>query len=401
MGHSIIPVLFVAIICGMFGYFLIRGCMPRFLALFITISRFAIPFIYFAWYYNPLWNVRDDLWYFWKGTIILESGFNSFFILFSHLGQRVLFAVTGSSEIVYPWFNSLAQYLFGVHYYSSVFLVIAFTFLSARVLYHLILEAGFDSIYAMGVLILSIFHWQLVGWTFLNMRDPLVLMLIILSFYFIIRLTRHISIHDAVFLIGIFLIFLWLRFYVPVLIVSSTLIWLIFNQRGLKKIMMIMAAGALSIFIIAYIGYNRIMSSVSHNMQPLVRHQYFTILYDMIHFILTPRPWKLPPHTGYMLPASWLHWALLPFSLIGILLLYRRSREFRLCAIFMAIVIFFYGSFPIENGFRYRLQFDFVLAWAQFHFFWTIFHLHPPDKALPAESLEEFSRNYGDDALAQ
>src|SRR5438046_1080340 len=66
---------------------------------------------------------------------------------FSPEGRLALFNVSGRVHIIYPWWNLVAIWLFGEHYYSPVFLNVGLTFLAGYFLHRTLGLVGFEKRY--------------------------------------------------------------------------------------------------------------------------------------------------------------------------------------------------------------------------------------------------------------
>src|SRR5207247_2658736 len=95
--------------------------------------------------------------------------------------------------------------------------------------------------------------------------------------------------------------------------------------------------------------------------------------------LLTPRPWNIEQEYMFLLVPSIFHWALILPTLIGAVLLWKRSRFERMLIIYLALVILLCSFVPEVQGPRQRFQVAFILARMQFEFFWNA--IHAPLKA--------------------
>src|SRR5437016_10145383 len=205
------------------------------LASLVAAIKLFVPFAYFAWLYDGSWNLLDDLSYVEEGLYLRDSGFDPLTVFFSPEGRLALFNVSGGAHIIYPWWNMVAISMFGEHYYSPVFLNVGLTFIAAWVLSRTLGLVGFEKRYRQAFFVFFLIHWDIIAWSsFLNLKDTLVMTLTILNFWLLYEWVARPAARGIPLFAGICLtmaLFLWIRFYIPLLILTAVAIWLIFDNR--------------------------------------------------------------------------------------------------------------------------------------------------------------------------
>jgi len=334
--------------------------LSRWSALLLGVIKAAIPFVYFAYYYDRSWNLVDDVAYFMGADRLMASGQNPLLSLFTQAGRDQLMAITGGRHFLYTWWNLLALYLFGTVYSSPIFLNVATTFVSAALMFKIVRASGCDEKYAKWLSIFFLLHWDILCWSsFVNLKDTLVLMLTVVAVYSGMRFVQTRKIRHAVILAGVVFAFLWIRFYIPVLLLTCLAAWAVFVAKRFKKIllMVIALAGVLIVF----------PAGAFQTFQQMHKGEW---IYGPIQMALSPQPWAIVPEYSFLLIPSICHWVFFVPGLVAGVWLFRKNPAFRFAAIYLVTVVFFYGLLPDVRGVRERFQVSWVLAWVQFDFLW-------------------------------
>jgi len=349
-----------------FASFIILTRYFSFSISFIAASvKVLIPFFYFAFFINTSWMLLDDVTYVKGGMELLGRGNNPFTIFFDPIGRMKLFQLAGGHHILYYWWNMLGQYFFGSHYYSSVFLNILTTVIGGVFLYKIAIECGFSQKYSKILFLFFLLHWEVLTWaSLINLKDTLVMVLTIVAFYYILNVSKNPrNIRVWILALLAIILFFWIRFYIPIVILSALCLWAAFFRKGIYRILMIVASIALFGFIYHYIG----SSSLLIHFNKFIFH-----LYGVFRAALTPQPWQIESGYSFLVPASTLHWLFFIPMIIGGWCLWRNSKEARLFLTYFALILLLYGSYTALQGPRHRFQVTFVIAWMQFHFIWII-----------------------------
>ena len=373
-----LPALFVILMGTIVSVRFIRVSLPASIAL--ALVKASVPFLYFGYYSNRAWHLLDDMTYYEVGRLLLAKGNNPFFIFFTVDGRERLFSVAGGNHILYYWWNLLAVYLFGPYYSSPVFLNVAMTFVSAAFIGGIARVAGCSESYAKYLAGFFLLQWDLFVWSSLvNLKDTLVILLTVAAIYFGMQVVQRREIRYLLFLAVPLYAMLWIRFYVPILLLVALLLWTALTVHGSKRflVMLFSAAGAFAVLH---------LSSAEPFIWQYLRADW---IYGIVRFIFTPLPWSISPEYSFLTASSILHEVtVVPAIIVGVRLA-RNNAGFRFVAIYFLVVILFYGHVPPRQGPRERMQICWVLAWGQFECLWLLadstLHARAPGEASPGD----------------
>lgn len=371
-----LPALFVLVVGTIVSVRLIRYTVPTAMAL--ALVKASLPFVYFAFYSNRAWHLLDDMTYYEVGRLLLTKGNNPFLVLFTADGRERIFSLAGGNHILYYWWNLLAVYLFGPYYSSPVFLNVAVTFVSAVFIDGIARTAGYSESYAKHLAGFFLLHWDLLAWSSLvNLKDTLVILLTVAAIYFGMQLVQRRQLRYFALLTIPLYAMLWIRFYVPILLLVALLFWTGLTLRGPKRslLMLFSAAGA---FVILY------MSAAAPFIGQYLRADW---IYGILRFIFTPLPWSISPEYSFLTVPSILHEVMVvPAIVVGVRLA-RNNAGFRFAALYFLVVILFYGHVPPRQGPRERMQICWVLAWGEFESLWRLANGVLPGRVLSGRSV--------------
>lgn len=208
------------------GVFQLRKVLPFFASASVAAIKVVIPLVYFSWFYDATWNFIDDITYFTQASKLIEEGFHPITLFFHKEQLGNLFIVSGGPHILYLWWNLLSEYFVGPFYYAPVFFNVALTFVAARMMFRLALLAGFVKNYAQCLAIFFLLHPDVLVWSSLvNLKDVLLLTLTTAFFTLLIDLNKNRTFAKVAKLATVFFLFLWIRFYIPLLILAVVGIW--------------------------------------------------------------------------------------------------------------------------------------------------------------------------------
>lgn len=334
---------------------------PAPVALPIAVLRVAIPVVYFAWFYDGRWTFLDDVTYVEQGAHLLYAGYDPFTVFFRKDGLILLFSLAQGVHILYGWWNHLAQFLFGPYYYSAIFLNVILSVVVAEILYRFAALAGFSPQYARGLHLFALLHWDILSWvSFINLKDVAVLTLSLTTLYLSVRAldtSRSDRVRSLAGVGGVLFTLLWIRFYMPVLILAALGLWVLLRQAGWRKYAVVGGAALMALLLVP----THLIPSGWIQLSPAA------MVFGLVRFALTPQPWAIEPAYAFLLLPSMLHWLFFLPSLAGGVLLWRRSRATALLLLYLAVVVLFYAVVPELQGPRQRLQVAFALIWMQFH----------------------------------
>lgn len=362
MAEGLTPGLFVAaVVVGCFGFLVLARDIPAWAALLVTTAKMTLVVAYFAWM-GTRWTFYDDVSYLQQGRQLLAAGYDPLTILFRADGLQTLFVTSGGVHILYGWWNLLAQFMFGSDYFAPVLLNVGSTFVAGAFLFRICRLAGFGEQYARGLLVLFLLHWDVLAWsTVANMKDVLLLTLTVASLYWFARFslpeTRGRKKVVAAAALGtILFLLLWIRFYVPVLLLGTFALWVLLKRSGWRKYVLLGGiAGALLLVL------PRVIPSGLVQLAP------GAAIVGVARALLTPQPWSIDPGYSFLLIPSLLHWLFLLPMVVGAVGVWRWSPVGALVVLYAGTIVLFYGLVPELQGPRQRLQIAFVLAWCAYH----------------------------------
>ena len=354
--------LLVAFVVWLLGLWICSRDLPFLVALAVTSVKVAIPVVYFGWFFDGDWTFRDDLIYLSRGSLWLQHGLTPVRALIAPAPEGISLLMSSG---LYEWWNLLAQWLFGQHYYAPVFLNVLLTFVSGYFLFRLVRLSGFSEGYAKVLLVFFLLHWDVLAWSsFANLKDTLVMTLTVAGFYFIVGLSKRVTLGRLLGLGLIISIFFTIRWYVPAFMIAAGLLWGVLYLRGRRRYLLLLCCAIGGLGVVGRLGLG-VFTATFAQLSP-------TSIYGTIRTMFSPVPWSIDPGYSFLLVPSVLHWLLFLPALLGGWMLWRQSREAALLLIYLALILLLYGFVPEQQGPRHRLQVSFVIAWAQFHFFWVM-----------------------------
>lgn len=330
-------------------------------ALLISLLRVGLTLVYFSYLFTNDMLMKDDQVYHELSVFLFDRGWGPIRMILEPQGFREVGAFVGSGHNFYYWWNLLAFTLFGKFYYSAVFLNVGLTFVSAALLYQLLLESQCTKTYAKYCCIFFLLHWDIITWSsFVNLKDMLVLTLTILSMLTMAKLLKSFSIAKLLIVLAVFGLFTMIRYYLPALLTMAGLTWHILEKRNWKIIALVPIAILVALTL---------MPSVIRDLS------YFQIglpFYPALRFFLMPQFWTLEPNEQFLFISALCHWLLFIPLLYGATLIWKLSPVGRLVLIYSAVIIAFYSLVPELQGYRHRMQISFAIAWCQFHALWML-----------------------------
>jgi hypothetical protein len=350
--------------------------MPLILAAPAVLLRVGMTALYFALFFDGSWCMADDLNYFDDSARMLRDGFNPISVLFTSDGLDALYNAATGHHILYYWWNMTAMYCFGEHYYAAIFLNVLCTFVSGFLLNRIATMLGFSRNYRVGLELFFLLHWDGITWgAFVNLKDCLVQMLTVAGMYCVVRFCLLRDWWSVIGFAVILQLFYWVRFYLPVLILVSTVIWAVWQWRDPRKYLLLPIICAATYFAVPTIG----------NSGDAIEPRGF--VYGFCVILVSPLPWQWIREEFWVLGvASGFHLLFLLPAAYGAWQLWQTSRMFRLFIIYLFVVLSFYAVVEDLRGARQRFQLSFIFAWLQFQFLWSMRPAAAP-KAVPASHL--------------
>lgn len=361
MGRGLtLEILLPAAACCALAIALVWRRLGPPLSCLVSILRFAVPVLYFAWFYDGTWTISDDVFYY-EQSHALRAEYTLSDLVLSKEGLRALFSTNHARHAFYYWWNAFCQTLLGDTYFTPVLVNVALSMAAGSLFCQVLELSGLDRRYTRLWLLFFLCHWDAVSWTsFVNIKDPMVLFLTNVALCSTMRILVQRRVVWLLPLAASFALLSYTRFYVPVILVLATLTWLLLHGQHWMRILF---AGLIALPVL----YLAPQVEFSWRLGP------GQVSYQAIHFLLTPQPWAVTPHYGFILVAQTLHWVFFASALLGLLFLLRRHHPPALLPlIYTAGLIALYAICFDQHAARYRLQFSMVTAWLQFHCFWFL-----------------------------
>jgi hypothetical protein len=330
-------------------------------ALAIAFVKTALPLGYFAFAFQPQWTFLDDLYYLHQGEVLLRHGFHPFASLLDPRMWAELVGMASGLHILYGWWNFLAQWLFGTHYWSAVFLNVIVSAIAARCLHALLIQADWSRRHATAAAIFFALHWELLAWCSVsNLKDILVLALLLYQCKAMMQLarTREGRLRAFVVLSVCVVLLCFVRFYLPILAFIAFFGWLLLSRQDVSRLRLALLASIVAAAVMGFVVARLRGTGAAIDVGGAV--------VGLLRVIVTPQPWSVDEAFGFMLLPSALHWlflALLPFGVYG---LWRDNGVGRFVLILLAILTCFYAMVPDLQGPRSRVQMLPLIATVQF-----------------------------------
>lgn len=331
-------------------------------------AKVLLPMLYFAFVFDGSWTFLDDWGYFDHGRVLVQSGYNPVSFLFHTDSLLTLFILVGGNHVLYDWYNFLTQWLFGGFYFAPVFLNVGLTFGIAWMGYRIALSSKSPRQYAQGLFVFLLLQWELLAWSSLvNLKDTLVLFLTVALVYagmqFIETRRKRYIVGVAVLVI----LFYWIRFYVPLILLLSAFAYLLPSAPLRIKLWSTVLIGGLVAGYGAYAGWDQLLAAAG----TLTLGS--RIVLGTVKMALSPQPWSIDPNYSFLLLPALLHWILFVPTVIGCVMLWQDVPRARVLIVYLLTALVVYGAGLDElQGPRHRVQLIFMYAWAQFHFLWYL-----------------------------
>ena len=344
----------------------LRGRLPLPVALAVLVAKFALPVAYFAWMFDGTWTFIDDYTYLRVSRELLVEGLTPITVFAEPINLLRLDSWSGV-QFGYGWWNMLAQYLIGPHYYAPVLMNVALSCGSAAALYALAREAGYQRGYAQALMVFFMLHWEVLSWSsVLNMKDVLIFTLAPAALLLAVRMRRRFSIGRLLLLLVIAGIFLVIRPYSIVLIGGAVVGWSAMGGGADARRRLLRVVGTSVVAALLILPFVRPLVALAiYAFTTQVDLSPARLLYNAVWFVLTPQPWSIGDDHGFLRISAVLHLVFLPFATVGAVLLWRRGGVPRLLLYYFLLVLVLNMIAP--QSVRHRLQAVFVVAWLQFH----------------------------------
>jgi hypothetical protein len=351
------PTLTIFFLTLMVSWRLLRSVEGAIFAAFIKSGLF---FVYYGNIFDGTYTFKDDLSYLSGASNLLDNGIG---ITNINDNWDFLFAIGGGEHFIYYLHNVYSFKLFGEGYYAPVAVNVIITLIIALLGVSLAKkEFGFSFAKARLFSLFLLFHPDILVWSnVMNGKDILVLslhiaLLMSASIYFNREYKKA-----AIIAIPSIIVLLFLRFYVPLLIIGSLAITFVIISSHKNRTNLIFKA-ILTILIpliwlgddIYYYGY-------------MISEYYVNPVYGFVRVLLTPVPFKTEASYAFLDIPSLLNWIFFPFLLYGALLVFRKHTPFSIfLLVYIFSFVFLYSIFGELQGPRHRVQLDYAIALFQF-----------------------------------
>lgn len=331
---------------------------PEF-TLLASLAKAGIYLLYFGLIFDGTYTFSDDMIYMEGGIDLLKND-----VGITNLDENleyVLYIALGN-HFVYYLYNAYAFKFFGDGYYAPVALNVLLTLPVAYIGFRIAVRE-FGIKHSKLFFAFLLFHPDILAWSnVMNGKDVVVLFLHVLllsaaSWFFAERFRRAFIV-AAPAVAGLF----FLRFYVPMLFAGALVIRLLPYWNSKKRLPYFLFAGVLVGCAIAAIGPEVFMRSVDQINEHLTNPAY-----GAVKIVLTPVPFSTDPIYGFLDIPALIHWALLPFALVGLRHVWRYRTMFsRFIVIYFVVFMALYAMFDELQGPRHRVQLDYAIALFQF-----------------------------------
>lgn len=354
------PLALAASVTCLVTFALLYGVFGRGMALLLALFKAGVPLLFFAFWDDGSWRATDDLAYVEEATQLLDSGMSPVDLLVDPSAKDILFSVAGGRHMGFHVLNLLGLMLFGVHYYSTVFLSVMLTAVAALGVWKLVRLATPDRSYAQGVTLWFAVSPALVSWSsFINLKDTLVLTLTVWMFAGLVSFLQDRRMRALVGVALVCFVMLFVRWYVVILFAGTAALWATLSLRGTKRLLLL-GSGVLAALYAFRSGL------------PLQYINPADTLEGTVRFAFTPRPWGIQPSYSFLLLPSLVHWLLAPVAVWGGIRLWRSLPASRPVILYSLVLLLFFGMVSELQGPRHRLQCLLAFSWMQFHGMYVI-----------------------------
>lgn len=269
----------------------------------------------------------------------------------------------GGEHILYSIYNVYAFRLFGIGYYAPVALNILLTILIAWFGANLAaIEFGFIDRWKKMFFAFLLFHPDIFAWSnIMNGKDTLVLLLHILLLSAVSMYFRGRVLVALVLFFVVSMVLLNLRFYVPVLFAFAFAANLLFMEKTPNNLRILFSG-----FSVLLVG-SLLKDFELPKMLAMIQADSLNPFYGFFSFILTPVPFGTEEHYRFLDISALIHWLLIPFVIIGVIIMLQKSSNFaRFFLLYLLVFVALYSCYAELSGPRHRVQTDFAWAVLQF-----------------------------------
>ena len=355
----VLVIIWVAIIL------VLSKVLPVQVGVFVATVKVAITGSFFALWGDGSWFLGgDDESYYITGIRLITSGENPISIWFSSAGNHIL--IDRPSAALYHWLNMFWMYVFEPAYYPPVLGNVFVTSISCLIFDRILILQGFGPRYRLGFAVFFLLHWYVLAWSsFLNIKEPVITCLLLLSIYSILEIQRGKWPYLILFSLSIFL--LWgIRFYIPALLAGAAALYYVLTSRN-KALLLFITTAVLAVVMWKYWNTLTLVERLS-DFTPA------SVLKHMVKQFLSPIPWKITDPATYLIVPSILHWLLFVPAVIGgiSLLSNRQTKGIWLVALTILAGYTFYSVIPALASPRHVSPFTTLWILFEYQFLFSI-----------------------------
>lgn len=363
--EAVLRLLWTAVVVVVLGFVALRAILPPAIVLGAMLAKVGLATAFALYGDASQWSNLDDVFYFVQGGDLLSRGGDPLTFFLQRDGVFRLIGMSQGLHILYGWYNFLAQWLVGPYYFAPVLGNVLLTAVAARALFALVLEAGAPREEARWTALLFLVHWDVLAWSsFINVKDNLVLALTILLLLGYGRLARGVTYGRVAAVVVLSGLFIFLRFYVPVLALGCFLLTSAASRHALARNRLKVLAAGVALAAALYVAVGPALFALAISRLDLSPGN---AMVGGVRILLTPQPWSIDLNYEYLLLPSVLHLVFLLPALAGVAGLWRRLPGARLSIAFYLTIILVFALFLKQQGPRHRYQVVFVLVWGLVH----------------------------------
>lgn len=316
----------------------------------------SLFFIYFALFFNGCVTCQDDLYYLDVASRLADDRIS---FLEMMIDSQIVQDMAESAHILYPIHNYISIQLFGNNYFSPIIINILLTIPIAYAGMKLAVSAlGISQYVGRMLFIVLLVHPEVLAWsTVFNGKEILLLLLNILLLSGVNRILSGNLLTGLLILVPSIFLVSFVRFYVPALIAAAFILFYIIKKSAYKR--------PKYLFIVCAIVFAMVLEfdGALDYAIGLIIASFTNPVTGVIRFLLTPIPFLTDDVYAFLDWPALIHWALMPFMIYGVSLVYRAKRDFGIFLIYyVAVFVLFYGSFGELQGPRHRFQLEFAIA---------------------------------------
>lgn len=330
----------------------------------IVIVKLSL-YIYYFLFSDTFYSFEDDVVYYKTSRTFYEHGYRLTTMFYDALhGWTAFVDRFGTDHIFYQIYNILSFQVLGVYYFAPVAFNIILTCAIGMQLYKFIVLSNGDKGFAKIAFLFFVLHWDTLSWSsFLNLKDFLVEFMAITAIYNIVLIFKHKqTLRNYLYLIFCIFVLLYLRYYIPAMLLSSAFIYWLYSKIFVLKrriyllISMFLVPAAL--YLILFTFGTSLKAYQLYFDNPLI---------GIFRYWITPVPFQISEGAGFQTIAAYFNWLFLPAFFVGLYQCIKRPVDptIRYLVIYFLLLSLFYGTFELLQGPRHRIHLEFIIVYFQ------------------------------------